>query len=245
MPDTQPPIIGVTCTTIEPEHVQRPPRLGQNQTYLQALVRAGAVPLLIPHLTNQALLRPLYELTDGLLLPGGGDVAPARYGELSHEKCGPASFERDETELTLTCWAMNEGKPLLAICRGIQVLNIAQGGSLYQDIAAQVPSAEKHDWYPEYPRDLLSHSIDVTPQTRLAHILGETTLAVNSLHHQALKAVAPGLVVAARAPDGIVEAVETKDHAFALGVQWHPEELIDGSPQAQQIFDALVEACHK
>lgn len=243
MPDAHPPIIGVTCTDIKPDHVRRPPRLGQNQTYLQALTRAGAAPLLIPHLADNVLLRTLYELTDGLLLPGGGDVAPARYGESPHEKCGPASPARDETELTLTRWAMDEGKPLLAICRGIQVLNVALGGSLYQDIATLVPGARKHNWHPDYPRDHLSHLIDVTPQTRLARILEQTTLPVNSLHHQALKDVAPGLRVVAHAPDNVIEAVEANGHPFALGVQWHPEELASSDTRAQQLFSALVKAC--
>lgn len=243
MPDTHPPIIGVTCTDIKPAHVRRPPRLGQNQTYLQALTRTGAAPLLIPHLADKVSLRTLYELTDGLLLPGGEDVAPARYGQSPHEKCGQVSPARDETELTLTRWAMGEGKPLLAVCRGIQVLNVALGGSLYQDIAALIPDARKHDWYPDFPRDRLSHPIDVTPQTRLAYILEQTTLLVNSLHHQALKDVASGLRVVARAPDNVIEAVEANDHPFALGVQWHPEELASSDTRAQQLFNALVKAC--
>jgi putative glutamine amidotransferase len=132
---------------------------------------------------------------------------------------------------------------LLAICRGIQLLNVALGGSLYQDIAAQIPGAERHDWYPGYPRNRLSHEVAVTPQTRLAALLGDGSLRVNSLHHQALKEVPPGLTVVARAPDGIVEAVEIADHPFALGVQWHPEELAEGDIRAQRLFDALVEAC--
>jgi len=212
---------------------------------------------------------------DGLLLAGGEDVDPACYGEPRHEKCGPVSPDRDKAELTLTRWAMDDGKPLLAICRGIQVLNVALGGSLYQDIQAQARGADKHDWHPGYPRNRLSHKAIVTPQTRLAHILGSLNsphplgslnsphtqdplnsphpldslnsprslcIPVNSLHHQAIKDVAPGLTVAARAPDKIIEAVEAEAHSFAIGVQWHPEELADNDVQAQRIFDALVEA---
>lgn len=214
------------------------------------MARAGAAPLLIPNLTDETLLRTLYDLLDGLLLSGGEDVDPAHYGEPRHEKCGPVSPDRDEVELTLTRWAMDEGKPLLAICRGIQVLNVALGGSLYQDIQAQVQGAGKHDWRPGTPRNHLSHTVIVVPHTRLAHILGALNSPrplywVNSLHHQAIKDVAPGLTVAARAPDGIVEAVEAEDHPFAIGVQWHPEELAADSMdvRAQRIFDALVEAC--
>jgi putative glutamine amidotransferase len=146
-------------------------------------------------------------------------------------------------ELTLARWAMGEGKPLLAICRGIQVLNVALGGSLFQDIADQVPGAGKHDWYPGYPRDHRPHTVAVAPGSRLAQILGASELAVNSLHHQALNRVALGLTVVARAPDGIVESVEAPDHPFALAVQWHPEELTPADLGAQAIFDAFVMAC--
>jgi putative glutamine amidotransferase len=263
VPNKRLPTIGITCYDDRPcpefiegptqdQHFQpfdnpptglRTPRFSQNQTYVHALARAGAASLLIPHLMDKTLLRTIYNLVDGLLLPGGGDMDPAYYGESRHEKCDLVSPDRDKVELTLARWAMDDEKPLLAICRGIQVLNVALGGSLYQDIQAQVRGADKHDWHPGYPRDRLSHTLIVTPQTRLAHILGTTSLPVNSLHHQAIKDVAPGLTVAARAPDQIVEAVEAEGHPFAIGVQWHPEELADNDAQAQRIFDALVEAC--
>jgi putative glutamine amidotransferase len=241
MTKRQPPVIGVTCAEIQQDELL--PRTGQNQSYVRALVRAGAAPLLIAPLTDRALLRTLYERLDGLLLPGGVDIHPARYGEPIHEKCGDISPDRDEAELTLIRWAMDGGLPLLAICRGIQVLNVALGGSLYQDIQAQVPGAARHDWYPGYPRDHLPHPVVVTPQARLAQILGATSLPVNSLHHQALKDVAPRLTVTARAPDGIVEAAEVDEHPFAVAVQWHPEELAERDARAQRLFDALVEAC--
>jgi putative glutamine amidotransferase len=240
MSGERPPTIGITCITIQTD--QRPPRLGQNSTYVNAVIRAGAAPLLIPHVADGALLRSLYNVLDGLLLTGGEDIDPVHFGETHHEKCGAICPERDETELALTRWAMEEDKPLLAICRGIQVLNVALGGSLYQDIQAQVPGAERHDWYPGFPRDRRSHSLDIAPQTRLGQISGPTSLAVNSLHHQSVKDLAPGLVVVARAVDGIVEAVEAPDHPFAIGVQWHPEELASGDVRAQRLFDALVEA---
>jgi putative glutamine amidotransferase len=237
------PTIGITCRDDQPMQDQHGPRFGQNQTYFHALARAGAAPLLIPNLTDETLLRTLYELLDGLLLSGGEDIDPAHYGEPRHEKCGPVSSDRDEIELTLVRWAMDDKKPLLAICRGIQVLNVLLGGSLYQDIQAQVPGADKHNWHPGYPRDRLSHMAIVAPRTRLAHILETTSLPVNSLHHQAIKDVAPGLIVTARAPDGVIEAVEAEGHPFAIGVQWHPEELANNDGRAQRIFDALVEAC--
>lgn len=237
------PVIGITCTFIRPHQEQWPPRLGQNRTYLRAVTRAGGVPLLIPHLSDQAQLRTLYEMLDGLLLPGGEDVEPVAYQERPHDKLGLIDAERDATELELARWAMDGGLPLLAICRGIQVLNVALGGSLYQDIQAQIPEAQKHDWYPGYDRSRLSHDVEVSAGTRLAQIVGPGTLPVNSLHHQSLKETAPGLTVVARAPDSVVEAAEAKDHPFALAVQWHPEELVESDVRAQRLFDALVVAC--
>jgi putative glutamine amidotransferase len=242
MTGRRPPIIGITTIAIEAEQNPLPPRMGQNQAYIRGLVRAGAAPLMIPQLADATLVRALYQQLDGLLLPGGEDIDPARYGEDRHERCGLVSPERDNMELALARWAVKDGMPLLAICRGIQVLNVALGGSLYQDIAAQLSGAERHDWYPGYPRDRLSHEVAVTPQARLAAILSDLSPRVNSLHHQALKEVPPALTVVARAPDGVVEAIEITDHPFALGVQWHPEELADGDARAQRLFDALVEA---
>jgi len=245
MTHKRPPAIGLTCGQVQTAQRQRPPRFGQKQTYIQALIRAGAAPLLIPPLTDKILLRTLYELVGGLLLPGGQDIDPARYGEKSHEKCSLFSLEHDEMELTLTRWAMDEGKPLLAICRGIQVLNVALGGSLYQDLDAQAPGVEEHASNPRYPGDHLSHPVAVAAETRLARILGTTSLPVNSRHHQAIKDVAPGLIVVARAPDGVIEAVEAESHPFALGVQWHPEDLAANDARQQRIFRALVEACQE
>jgi len=237
------PVVGLTPSPIVSELEERPPRIGQNRSYLDALSRAGATPLLIPFVTDPDRLRLLFDRLDGLLLPGGGDVDPARYGESLHEKSGGISPERDDVELMLARWAMQEGKPLLAICRGIQVLNVALGGSLYQDIEAQAPGAGKHDWYPGYARDHRPHTVAVAPGSRLARILEASEQPVNSLHHQALRDVAPGLTVVARAPDGIVEAVEAGDHPFALAVQWHPEELAPADSRAQVLFDTFVEAC--
>ncbi len=238
-----PPVIGIICSEFQTDEGQAPPRFGQSQTYIQAVLQAGAVPLLIPEVADPARLRRLYERLDGLLLPGGGDVDPVHYGEVRHERCGRVTPIRDETELALVRWAAAEGKPLLGICRGIQVLNVALGGSLYQDIEAQLPGAGKHDWYPGYPRDHLPHPVAVTPGSRLARILDTTSLPVNSLHHQAIKKVAAGLTVVARAPDGIIEGVEGTGHPFLIGVQWHPEELAGQDVRARRLFDALAEAC--
>jgi putative glutamine amidotransferase len=237
-----PAVIGLTTISIAATEEHRPPRLGQNETYIQAVAAAGGAPLLIPHLADEGLLRAVYEQLDGLLLTGGEDVDPARYGQAIHEKCGAISASRDATELPLARWAMQEGKPLLAICRGIQVLNVALGGSLYQDIGAQLPGAARHDWYPGFPRNHLPHTVAVSAGTHLARIVGAGSLPVNSLHHQAVHHVAPPLVITALAPDGVVEALEARDHPFVIGVQWHPEELAGEDARARRLFEALVQA---
>jgi putative glutamine amidotransferase len=235
------PAIGITSRTLPAS--MGPSRIGQNETYLRALVTAGAVPVLLPQLTERSRLRRLFDMLDGLLLPGGGDIDPARYGEARHEKCGPISPELDEVELTLARWAVDEEKPVLAICRGIQVLNVALGGTLYQDIAAQIPGGEEHVKCLRGPRDFLAHTAAITADSRLAGIVGATSLPVNSLHHQAVKDVGHGLAVVARTPDTLIEALEVPAHPFAIGVQWHPEELVDRDAHSQKLFDAFVVAC--
>ncbi|MEJ2734288.1 MAG: gamma-glutamyl-gamma-aminobutyrate hydrolase family protein [Anaerolineae bacterium] len=245
MPGQSPPTIGITCSTFQRDQGQRPPNTGQNRSYVDAVIRAGAAPLLIPNVTDRTLLRTLYDLLDGLLLSGGGDIDPGYYGESRHRACGIPDPERDETELALIRWAIEEGKPLLAICRGIQVLNVALGGTLYQDLQAQAPEAERHNWSPGYARDYVAHSVSIGPQTRLRRIVGADPLPVNSFHHQAIKDVAPGLTVTARAPDRIIEAVEGEGHTFVVGVQWHPEGLAREDTRAQNLFDVLVNACRR
>lgn len=242
MPGNRPPTIGLTTITLAPAGAYRGPRLAQNRTYIQAVIRAGGLPLLIPHLEDKALLRAVYERLDGLLLPGGEDIHPGYFREAIHSRCRSISPERDATELPLARWAVEEGKPLLGICRGVQVLNVALGGSLYQDIGSQCPAAGRHDWYPGFPRDLRAHGVALVDGTHLARVMDASALEVNSLHHQSVKDLAPALELAAVAPDGIVEAVEVRDHPFAVGVQWHPEELAGTDPRNQRLFEALVRA---
>jgi putative glutamine amidotransferase len=199
-------------------------------------------------MTDKDQLRAVFQKLDGLLLSGGVDIHPTCYGEAIHDQCGRIDADRDEVELTLTGWALEDGKPLLGVCRGIQVLNVALGGSLYQDIKTQLPGALDHAWDPEYPRQHLAHTITVTPASRLAQILAARSLSVNSLHHQAIKGLAPSLIATARASDGIIEAVEVSSHSaeghpFALGVQWHPEDLAPNGARQQALFDSLIEAC--
>jgi putative glutamine amidotransferase len=206
---------------------------------------AGAVPFLIPVEARDEVLRQLYEQADGILLTGGGDVAPHFFAEAPHPSIDDVQLARDELEFALVQWALQERKPLLGICRGIQVMNVAAGGSLYQDIATQCPAADRHDYFHDkgYPRDYLAHAIHIAPDSRLHKALQVEHLTVNSLHHQALKQVPPLYRIVARSLDGVVESIEVPDHPFAVGVQWHPEELVDGHESARRLFLAFSSAC--
>jgi putative glutamine amidotransferase len=195
--------------------------------------------VLVPPGLAEGTLRGLLPRLDGLLLSGGGDLDPARYGAPPHPLAAGLDAARDATELALTRWAVAEGRPLFGICRGAQVLNVALGGTLYGDVGEH-PGALQHT-YPSEAAALRPHPVQVAEGSRLAEVLGLPVLAVNSLHHQAVRAVAPGLRVAARAPDGLVEAVELPGHPFALAVQWHPESLPE-APEMQRLFAALVAA---
>nr|MBN1229067.1 gamma-glutamyl-gamma-aminobutyrate hydrolase family protein [Anaerolineae bacterium] len=214
-------------------------------TYTQSILQAGGAPVLIPLNLGRDVLRQIYNRLDGILLSGGGDIAPERYG-VSSPSPYVARIEptRDEVEIHLANWAVADNKPLLAICRGIQVLNVALGGSLIQDIREEVPGALRHDapdltWFTRRV-----HAVQVTASSKLASSLGldpdALSLEVNSLHHQALKNVAAELTVVAWAQDGIVEGVELPGHCFALGVQWHPEALVDLCPHMLNLFTAFV-----
>lgn len=218
------------------------PIFAQKQTYVEAVAVTGGAPLLIPLNLDDGALRAIYERLDGLLLAGGEDLHPRYYGEAIHEKCGQIDEARDTVELTLTRWALAEDLPILAICRGIQVLNVAAGGTLYQDIASQAPGSLKHDCWPDHPRNYLVHQVTVNGDSHLAAVLGHRRIGVNSSHHQAVKDLAPRFRVVAQAPDSLIEAIEGHDHPFALGVQWHPEDLVEDAPSMRRLFEDFVSA---
>jgi putative glutamine amidotransferase len=245
MPDGRLPSIGIPCRGEVSRIYKGQPINTQNSTYIRAIIGAGGVPFLIPVEARGDMLRILYEQADGILLTGGGDIAPGFFGEDPHPSLSDVQPERDELEFALIRWGLAEGKPLLGICRGIQTLNVAAGGTLYQDIPSQCPSAGRHDFFysGDYPRDFMAHPVAVEPDSRLNAALGTAHLSVNSLHHQALKEVAPVYRSVAHSPDGIVEGIEAPEHPFAVGVQWHPEELTESQAEARRLFAAFVEAC--
>jgi putative glutamine amidotransferase len=216
---------------------------GAVEAYLKALVRAGAAPLIVPRRLPPEALEMVLGKLDGVLLPGGGDIAPARLGRASHPTVYGIDEARDDLEFTLARWAAERAKPLLAICRGIQVFNAALGGSLYLDIASERPRSVRHDTAKELPGSYLAHEVHVEPGSRLEALFGSAG-PVNSWHHQAVHEAAPGLWVTARAEDGLIEALELPEHPFALAVQWHPEMMPD-RPESQRLFSGLVEAAQR
>lgn len=240
------PIVGMTSRMIIDEP-WCPALVGIRRGYIDGVIEAGATPLIIPPQLDEPALQQLYAMADAILLPGGADIDPTLYGEQAHPKLGAIEPLRDAVELPLARWAVADGKPLLAICRGIQVLNVALGGTLYQDLSSQYPSSIEHEigvqaqcWdHPDHPLILESDS-------RLAEWLGTTQLAVNSLHHQALKNVAPQLRVVGRAPDGVIEAVEGTSEQFVVGVQCHPEQLWQSAdPRWRRVFGAFVRSAQQ
>jgi putative glutamine amidotransferase len=202
--------------------------------------------VLVPVDLDKPAWRSVYEGLDGLLLPGGVDVDPAHYGETPHPALGRVDEALDRAELLLARWALEEGMPVFGVCRGIQVLNVAAQGTLYQDLPAQYPGAGPHACNPPaYPRGSRPHAVEIAPTAHIARAMRTTRCMVNSRHHQAVKDVAPGFAVTARAPDGVIEGIERTSGALAYGVQWHPENLALGDPQMLGLFQLLVEAARR
>jgi putative glutamine amidotransferase len=236
------PLIGIT-TSVTVDKV--PERAYVNSTYIRAVQAAGGIPLLLtPHFTPE-VQAALWQRLDGLILTGGGDIEPARFGEPRHPSVDDVSPARDELELGLTRRAVTDDVPLFAICRGIQVLNVALGGSLVQDLPSEWPNALVHSQ--KAPRHEPTHPVKVMGEgTRLGRALGSLELEVNSMHHQAIKRLGDGLREVAWAPDGVIEGVEMAgDDRFVLGVQWHPEELVGHDQAARNLFSAIVDAARR
>jgi putative glutamine amidotransferase len=239
------PIIGIVASRYE-----RGPATviaGIGEQYLAAVEAAGGIPLIIPLTRDAAVLEWYARQADGLLLAGGGDVDPAHFGQAPHPRLGAVDPLRDAVELALARRAAADGTPLLGICRGAQVLNVALGGTLWQDIPSEVPDALDHYASRAAPdRAHQAHPLLLEPDSWLAARLGATEVPVNTFHHQALRDVAPGLRVVGRAPDGVIEAVEGSGPGFLVGLQCHPEELWqEADPRWRGVFEGLVEAARQ
>jgi putative glutamine amidotransferase len=235
------PIIG--CLTYQKEASERALHVvGLMPSYIEAVRRAGGIPVLIPLLLDEAEMQAALERMDGVLIPGGGDMEPARFGGIYHPTMYGIDPLRDEFEINLVRHTVKQQKPVLAICRGIQVFNVALGGTLWEDVGSMMPDAVKHDYYQQHPRNYLAHTVDITADSCLAHYLQTTKTYVNSLHHQGIRKLAPDVRATAVAPDGLIEAIEIPSHPFAIGVQWHPENLVHDDPSMLRLFEGLVEA---
>ncbi len=230
------PVIGVTLGDGDEPGVH-----AVRQDYVRSVEQSGAVPVVLPPVSPEDV-PALLDRLDGILLSGGVDVDPALYGQEPHPRLGRVNRRRDDFEIALVREALRRDVPILGICRGHQLLNVATGGTLVQDIASLVERHAEHD--AKGPRWRRAHRVDVTAPSRLREILGEDALSVNSIHHQAVDRVGDGLVVSARCPeDGVVEGLERPASRFVVAVQWHPESFWNRADSFQRLFDAHAEAC--
>lgn len=232
------PVIGIT--TLQGKNPNDLPTVVILQAYVYAIMQAGGIPVLIPSMLADQGWDVLYKRLDGILFSGGGDIAPVLFHGDEHPRIDEVDSLRDSLELSLLRAVVEDGKPFLGICRGIQLVNVGLGGTIYTHILGQLPNALDHA-YPGNRRTVLVHEVKVDEGTRLADVVAEPILKVNSLHHQGLKELAPSLRATGFAPDGLIEAVELPDHPFGLAVQWHPEWLTDQQP-TRNLFKAFVEA---
>ncbi len=229
---TKAPIIGITTYARDANN-----RFAVPAEYIDAVRRAGGIPILIT--PGEVQLDRLLEAVDGVVMTGGGDVDPARFGGPQHETIYSVDAERDEMEIALTKRIVAQGTPTLAICRGAQIVNVALGGTLHVHLPDVVGDRVPHR---DPPRNGVLHQIDVDADSGLARLLGQTVCRPMSWHHQAIRDAAAPLVVVARAPDGVIEAVEMPDHPWLYAVQWHPELTAIDDPAQQRLFDELVRA---
>lgn len=233
------PLIAVSATSLEDGGIRR---IRINEAYSKAIAQAGGVPLILPPGEAAAHADALADAVDALMLSGGEDIDPARYGEPTHPSVAATNPERDSAELALVAAARAARLPVLAICRGLQLINVAHGGTLVQDIESQLPGAMPHQLRRQ--RQERVHDVKAEESSRLAVALGARRLTVNSVHHQSLRDIGAGWRVVARAPDGIVEGLEWSGEGWwAVGVQWHPEELVDSDePWDRALFAAFIRA---
>lgn len=236
------PVIGLTMSLLAPEN---PPHMGErfavNATYCRAVAIAGGAPLLIPGLADEEAVETVLPLLDGLLLTGGVDVHPRVYGQPIRPACERIDDQRDITELALVRLARRERLPILGICRGIQLLNVAFGGTLLQDIPTERQGAVDHRAsIPEASQPV--HELRLDAGSRLAELLGATSMHANSLHHQAIDALAPNLTATGWSEDGLIEAVEAEDWPFLIAVQCHPEHLYEHDTRWLGMFRGFVQA---
>lgn len=234
-----PPLIGLLCNLTDPEGGAHSPRDTAVHAYVEAVLAAGGAPLLLPCVDAPEAIREALAVVRGLLITGGPDVDPAHFGQQPRRELGGVSPERDALDRAVVQYALERPElPVLGICRGIQALNVFAGGSLTQDIPAQVPGAIKHSQ--EAPGWHGTHVITIAGDSQLAATVGPEPLAVNSYHHQAVAVLASGFRAVAHSADGVVEAIEREGARFCLGVQFHPEIMSEREERAARLFRRLV-----
>jgi putative glutamine amidotransferase len=239
-PPTTKPLIGIIMG-YQPK--TGAPTLHIGEAYIKSVLKAGGLPLLLPIGTSDEVLEEMLEMCDGLMITGGPDLDPLLFQDNPDSRAGGVDPRRDASEAFLINSAAQKKMPILGICRGIQALNVTLGGTLYIDLSDDYPGSEKHDFYPDMPRDAYRHTIAIEKDTILFEIMGKNEIQVNSLHHQGVKDPAPNLTIAGLANDGSIEALVAKDHPWCVGVQWHPECLPDDQ-DAQSLFTAFVQAAN-
>jgi putative glutamine amidotransferase len=234
------PVIGIPALSMTMDgHAPGLERVYVNQDYVRSLNRAGAVAVILPASARDGDAQAQLERVDALLLPGGPDLSPLTYGEQPCWGLGETFPEEDEHQLAMARLALDRGLPLLAICRGMQALNVAAGGTLYQDLVRHPEGCLQH--VQKGRRHHISHRVDLAGDSRLARVFQRPSIGVNSFHHQAVKDLAPGFRITGTAPDGIVEAIESASGAPVLGVQWHPEAMAERHPEMLALFSAWVD----
>jgi putative glutamine amidotransferase len=233
------PLIGLTTRSLN-SPTSGLPMIASPRSYTEILMWAGAVPLLVPLNLKPELYPALLSRLDGIIFTGGGDLDPARFNGTPHEKVYDVNPERDQTEIDLFEQARKIELPLFGICRGIQLINVALGGTLYTHISDQLPDALEHSCFPAFPPEYLAHPVHIEPGSRLAQVIGTTSLQVNSLHHQGIQDPAQEAIPTAWSPDGLVEAIQVPNNPFGIAVQWHPEWLPE-DPSSQALFKAFIE----
>jgi putative glutamine amidotransferase len=248
MTRNSPPLIGITADLAEPSqpssHGAQEPTIFLPRRYCRAVENNGGMPILLPFTRSHALMRQYIGRLDGLVISGGAfDIHPSYYNEKPIKEIGAIKEERTDFELEMTQLALRRDLPLLGICGGAQAINVALGGSLYQDIAKQAPHADQHEQGAK--KEIGGHKVIITRGTCLEKILRRRSLEVNTTHHQAVKEIGTGLVVNATAEDGLIEGIESSRHSFVLGVQWHPEVLAPRRVPQRRIFCFFIDACQR
>ena len=230
------PIIGVLATNCE----------GTQSNYIQAIERAGGCPVVLSKVKNLSTIKSIIQAIDGIVFTGGTDINPLNYEEMPHTILESIDPARDNFELSLVKSILSDTDiPVLGICRGMQILNIVSGGTLYQDLLSQNATEFNHSLTDVFPRDELSHIVNITNPSKLYDVFQVDKIAVNSFHHQGIKTVGESFEATMISEDNIIEAIEMKGDRFVVGVQWHPELLVEKHPEYLKLFTSFLEYCHE